>query len=187
MRKGNSGFIVLMLAAVAVLSYLLLTTMANADVDARNKQVLVDTFRDLVRYALLKTNRDFVKLGVTPGGFTADALTSSLSARANAGIFAGRTAPPLSALLQKAREPALVFHFYWTASTARQPLEAAFALSYEPEDDLKVRLLWLGLSERIPISPSAGVIGGLKPLEEAVQELLRVLNHGQLAPYPPPA
>jgi hypothetical protein len=85
-------FLVLMLDMLAVVSCLLirLTTMTNTDVDARNEQVLADTFRNLVRYALLKTNCDLVRLGVTPGSFSVDALTSSISARANAGIFSGQ-------------------------------------------------------------------------------------------------
>jgi hypothetical protein len=45
---------------------------ADADPDIGNKQVLVDTFRNLVRYALLKTHRDVVKLGVTPSSFSVD-------------------------------------------------------------------------------------------------------------------
>jgi len=180
----------------------------DADPDIGNKQVLVDTFRDLVRYALLKTHRDVVKLGVTPGSFSVEAINSSLAARANAGIFTEASAPSLKALLEKAREPSLIFHgcthaeadgvmkaegvlltfhFYWEAPNVGEPLEAAFTFSYEPDGDLRVALLWLGLPERIPISPQAGAVGGLKPLEEAVRELLRVLEHGQLAAYPPPS
>ena len=34
------------------------TIQSDGDLDVGNKQVLVDTFRNLVRYALLKTNRD---------------------------------------------------------------------------------------------------------------------------------
>jgi len=158
----------------------------STNADADNKQVLVDTFRNLVRYALLKTNRDLVKLGVTPSGFSLEAMDESLAARANAGIFGERSARSLTRLLEKAHDPSLTFHFYWKAPSAREPLEAAFALSYEPAGDLKARLLWLGLPERVPISPRVGVIDGRKPLEEAVFELLRVLKDGRLAPYPPP-
>ena len=60
------------------------------------------------------------------------------------------------------------------------------ALSYEPDGDLRVRLLWLGLPERIPISPQMPEADEVKPLEEAVSELVRVRNHGQLEPYSPP-
>jgi hypothetical protein len=60
-----------------------------------------------------------------------------------------------------------------------------FALSYEPDGDLEVRLLWLGLPEKIPISRRIGVIEGRRPIEEAVAELLR-FHGGRLAPYPPP-
>ena len=56
----------------------------------------------------------------------------------------------------------------WKVPTAREPLEAAFALSYEPGGHLKARLLWLGLPERIPISPRVGVVDTLKPLAEVV-------------------
>jgi len=185
-RSKQGPALVLALALLAVVSYVLLAIMGNADMDARNKQVLVDTFRNLVRYAFLKTNRDLVRFGVTPGDFSVDALTWSLSARANAGIFAARMAPTLRELLQRAREPDLPFHFYWTASSSREPLEAAFGISYQPDGDLKVRLLWLGLPERIPISPQMGAVNGRKPLEEAVTELVRVRWHGQLVPYPSP-
>jgi hypothetical protein len=58
----------------------------GADLDVGNKQVLVDTFRNLVRYALLKTHRDVMKFGATPGNFSVEALDESLAARANAGI-----------------------------------------------------------------------------------------------------
>jgi hypothetical protein len=148
--------------------------------------VLVDTFRNLVRYALLKTNRDVEKLGVTPGNFSVDAMDESLAARANAGIFGERSALSMTRLLEKAHGPSLTFHFYWKAPASLEPLEAAFGLSYEPDGDLKVRLLWLGLSERVPISPRVGVVDGRKPLEEAVAELLRFIERGRLAPYPPP-
>ena len=151
-----------------------------------NKQVLVDTFRNLVRYALLKTNRDVEKLGVTPGNFSMDAMDESLVARANAGIFGERSALSMTRLLEKAHGPSLTFHFYWKAPASREPLEAAFGLSYEPDGDLKVRLLWLGLPERVPISPRVGVVDGRKPLEEAVAELLRFIERDRLAPYPPP-
>jgi len=159
---------------------------ADVDVELGNKQVLADTFRNLVRYALLKTRRDVVKLGVEPASFSVEAIDESLAAGANAGLFKEHRAPSLKALLAKAREPSLTFHFYWKAPPARQKLEAAFALSYEPDGNLKVLLLWLGLPERVPISPRVGVVGGFKPLEEAVEELLRVRDHGRLAPYPPP-
>ena len=159
-------------------------TRPKADLVLNNKQVLVDTFRNLVRYALLKTNRDVVKLGVTPSNFSVEAMDESLAARANAGIFGERSAPSITRLLEKAHGPSLTFHFYWKVRVAGEPLEAAFGLSYE-DGDLKVRLLWLGLPERVPISPRVGVVDGRKPLEEAVLELLR-FKGGRLASYPPP-
>jgi hypothetical protein len=159
---------------------------ANADLDVGNKQVLVETFCNLVHYALRKTNRDALKLGVTPGSFSVEAMDESLAAHSNAGIFEKQGAPSLKTLLKKAHEPSMTFHFYWRAPNAREPLEAAFVLSYQPDGDLETRLLWLGLPERVPISPRVGVIDGRKPLEEAVTELLRVLKDGRIAPYPPP-
>jgi hypothetical protein len=158
-------------------------TQSDADPEVGNKLVLADTFRNLVRYALLKTYRDVTKFGVTPVYFSVEAMDESLAARPNAEIFGGG-APSLKTLLKKARGPSLSFHFYWRAPASREPLEAAFDLSYE-DGDLKVRLLWLGLPERIPISPRIGVLDGRKPLEEAVIELLR-FKGGRLAPYPPP-
>ncbi len=158
---------------------------SDADLVASNKQVLVNSFRDLVRYAMLKTYRDLAKFGVTPGNFTVEAMDESLAAPANAGISGERSALSVTRLLEKARGPSLTFHFYWKAPAAREPLEAAFGLSYEPDGDLKVRLLWLGLPERVPISPRLGVVDGRKPLEEAVMQLLR-FHRGRLVPYPPP-
>ncbi len=186
MLRGFIMWVSFVLAIVVVVAYWLLTTMANPDVEARNKQVLVDTFYHLVCFPLLRSYRDLEMLGVTQGSFSVDALNSSLSARANAEIFAGHMTPTIKMLLQKARKPDLIFHFYWTLPTAREPLEGVFGISYVPSGDLKVRLLWLGLPERIPISPQAGVIDGRKPLEESVHTLVRVLKHGQLEPYPPP-
>jgi len=159
---------------------------SDADLDVGNKQVLVDTFRNLVRYVLLKTNRDVAKLGVTASNFSGEAMNESLASRSNAEIFGERGVPSLRRLLEKAHGPSLTFHFYWKTPAARDPLEAAFDLSYEPDGDLKVRLLWLGLPEQVPISPRVGVVDGRKPFEEAVAELLRVHGDGRLAPYPSP-
>lgn len=159
-------------------------TPSDACPEVGNKQVLVDTFRNLVRYALLKTNRDVERLRVTPGSFSVEAMDESFAARPNAEIF-GRGAQSVKRLLEKAHGPSLTFHFYWKAPASREQLEAVFGLSYEPDGDLKVRLLWLGLPERVPISPRVGVIDGRKPLEEAVAELLR-FHQGRLSPYPPP-
>lgn len=160
-------------------------TTSDAETDAGNKQVLVDTFRNLVRYALLKTKRDAVKLGVIPDSFSVVAMNESLAARANAAIGGELGSLSLALLLEKACEPSLTFHFYWRALDVREPLTAAFGLSCKPDGDLEVRLLWLGLPEQIPISTRIGVIDGRKPLEEAVAELLR-FQEGRLTPYPPP-
>jgi len=121
---------------------------------------------------------------VTPSNFSVEAIDESLAASSNAEIFGERVAPSLKRLLEKAHEPSLTFHFYWKAPVAQEPLEAAFGFSYEPDGDLKVRLLWFGLPERVPISPLVGIVEGRKPLEEAVQLLLR-FRRGRLAPYPP--
>ncbi len=154
------------------------------DPEVGSKQVLVDTFRNLVRYAMLKTCRDVTKFGVTSDHFSVEAMDKSLATPPNTNIF-GRGAPSTAKLLKKARGPSLTFNFYWKAPASREPLEAAFGLWYD-DGDLKVRLLWLGLPERVPISPSVGVLDGRKPLQEAVQELLRFTKEGRLAPYPPP-
>ena len=155
-----------------------------ADPNVNDKQVLADTFRNLVRYALLKTNRDVEKLGVTPGNFSVEAMDKSLAASANTGILGEGSARSIKRLLKKAHGQSLAFYFYWKAPVAREPLEAAFGLSDE-DGDLKVRLLWLGLPERVPISPRLEVVDGRKPFEEAVFELLR-FEKGRLSPYPPP-
>jgi len=161
-------------------------TKSDVDLDAGNKQVLVDTFRNLVRYALLKTNRDVAKIGVTPDNFSVKAMEESLAARSNTGIFGEHSSVSIKKLLDKAHGPSLTFHFYWEAPTTRESLEATFGLSCEPDGDLKVRLLWLGLPEKVPISPCVGVVDSRKPLEEAVTELLRFHRDGRLVPYPPP-
>jgi len=160
-------------------------TQPAADPVVNNKQVLVDTFRDLVRYAMLKTHRDVTKFGVTPNSFSVEAMDKSLAAPANAAISGERGILSMPKLLKKAHEPSLTFYFYWQAPVAQEPLEAAFGLSYEPDGDLKARLLWLGLPERVPISPLVGVVEGRKPLEEAVQTLL-LFRKGRLTPYPSP-
>jgi len=159
-------------------------TEPTADPNVSNKQVLVDTFRNLVRFALLKTHRDVENLGVTPSNFSVEAMDESLAACASTGILGEKSARSLTNLLKKARRQSLTFHFYWRAPVAREPLEAAFDLSYE-DGDVKVRVLWLALPERVPISPRLEAVDGRKPLEEAVFELLR-FEKGRLAPYPPP-
>lgn len=156
-----------------------------ADPVVSNKQVLADTFRNLVRYALLKTKRDVEKLGVKPSNFSVKAMDESLAAHSNAEIF-GKGAMSLTRLLEKAHEQSLTFHFFWNAPASREPLGATFGFSYEPDGDLKVMLLWLDLPEQIPISPRVGVVDGHRPLDEAVAELLRFHGDGRLAPYPPP-
>lgn len=161
-------------------------TQAATDPVISNKQVLADTYRNLVRYAMLKTHRDVIKFGVTPDNFSVEAMDKSLSAPANAEIFGKRSAASVTNLLKEAHKPSLIFHFYWKSPAAREPLEAAFGLSYERDGDLEVRLLWLCLPERIPISPRESMVDGRKPLEEAVTELLRFIEKGRLAPYPPP-
>ncbi len=80
-------------------------TQPDADPDVGNKQVLADTFRDLVRYAMLKTYRDAVKFGVTPGNFSVEAMGESLANRANAEVSEDRGAVSLTRLLKKAHEP----------------------------------------------------------------------------------
>jgi hypothetical protein len=160
-------------------------TTSDAETDAASKQVLVDTFRNLVRYALLKTKRDGVTLGVAPESFSVEAMDESLAARSNAAISGEQGAQSLTRLLEKAHGPALTFYFYWKAPAIREPLTAVFGLSYKTDGDLEVRLLWLGLPEQIPISPRIGVINGRRPLEEAVAELLR-FQGDRLTPYSPP-
>jgi hypothetical protein len=161
-------------------------TKSDNALDAGNKQVLLDTFRNLVRYALLKTNREVGKLGVTQENFSVEAMDKSLTALSNTGIFGEQGVVSISRLLEKAHGPSLSFHFCWKVRGAREPLEAAFGLSYEPDGDLKVMLLWLGLPEHVPVSPRAGIIEGRTPLKEAVTELLRFHGDGRLTPYPSP-
>ena len=157
--------------------------MKKSDLETINKQVLADTFRNLVRYALRKTGRDTNILGVTESNFTVAAVDESFAASINSSISGKQGIPTVSTLIKKARQQPLTFHFYWRVAEGRS-LQAAFDLSYE-DADLKVRLLWLGLPELVPISPRVGVIDGRKPLEEAVIELL-IVKRGRLSAYPPP-
>jgi hypothetical protein len=145
-------------------------------VEAENRQVLADTFRSLVRYPLSKRAADPEKLGVIPGNFSVKAVDSSLAA-------AAMELASLETVLRKAREGPVTFHFHWNAPERRA---AAFALSWEPDGDLKVRLLWMDLPERIPVARSAAFPGGPNPIEEAVTELLRVDAAGRLTRYPKP-
>jgi hypothetical protein len=158
---------------------------ADTGLDTDNEQVLADTFRNLVRYALLKTRRNVTELGITPASFSREAMSESLIHPSNAEIFE-KSAPSVKRLLEKAHGSPSKFHFFWKASVVRDMLEAELSLSYEQNGDLKVRLLMMALPEPIPVSPQAGIIDGRKPFEEAVQELLRVSESGRLAPYPPP-
>jgi hypothetical protein len=158
--------------------------MSDADLDVGSKQALASSFRDLARYALRKTKRDERMLGVRPEYFTVVAIEESLAAEANAGIF-GSGAPSLKALLAKAKRSPITFLFHWTAHGV--PRRAAFELSYAESDwGVKVRLLWLGLPEKVPVAPRVGIIDGRQPLEEAVFQLLRVGDDGGIEPYPPP-
>ncbi len=159
---------------------------ADPETEVGNKQVLADVFRNLARYALLKTKRDVVRLGVTPDKFSVEAVDKSLAAPSNAGFLGEENALSLAGLLERAYLRSFTFHFYWEAAVAPEGLEAAFELSYEPDGDLKVRVLWLCVPELIPISPRVGVVDGRRPLEEAVTELVRVTERGRLSPYPAP-
>jgi hypothetical protein len=150
-----------------------------------NKQVLVDTFRNLVRYALRKTGRNASTFGVTPDTFSIEAMDKSLASGSNAAISGGNSSLSMTELLAKAHGPFLTFRFYWEAPAGVNSFTAAFGLSYEPDGDLAVRLLWLALPEQIPISRRVGVVDARRPLEEAVMELLR-FDEGRLVPYPPP-
>ncbi len=158
-------------------------TSTRSDLDTGNKQVLADTFRNLVRYALQKTRRDANLFGVTVSNFTVAAVDGSLAASTNATISGERDMPTVATLIKKAHRHSLTFHFYWRVTEDRS-LQAAFDFSYE-DGDLNIRLLWLRLPDLVPISPRVGVIDGRKPLEEAVAELL-IVKRGRLSAYPPP-
>jgi hypothetical protein len=156
----------------------------TTSIEAQNRQIVADCFRGLVRYGLLKTHRNVEKLGASAACFTPQAMAESLVSSANAAIFGGRE-PSVAVLMERAHDPTLTFCFTWKAPDAKVPYEAGFGLEYE-DDDLKVRLLWLDLPERVPISPRLEPVEGRRPLQEAVIELLRVFDDSRMAPYPPP-
>ncbi len=158
--------------------------MSDADLDVGSKQALVTSFEELARCAVRMTNRDPRRLGVLPEHFTVQALEESVVAEANARLF--HPGPPSpKALLAKARRSPTTFLFLWRAPGFPEPLQAAFELSFERRG-LRNRLLWLGLPEKVPISPRVGIIDGRVPLEEAVTEVLRVRPDGGIEQYPPP-
>lgn len=159
--------------------------MRDAELDVGSKQALVRSFEDLARYTLRKTGRDPLRFGVLPEQFTVKALEESLAADANGRIF-GSGGPSLKALLAEANRSPTTFLFQWMAPGFPELLQAAFELSYE-EGDVKNRLLWLGLPEKVPVAARIGIIDGRQPLEEAVTELLRVRKDGGIEQYPPPA
>jgi hypothetical protein len=159
--------------------------LASDLLERHKKQVLVETFCNLVRYALRKTGRDGDER-FSVSGLSTEALDASLSAGDNAMLFGNRVKPSLKELLERARERSLTLHFCWNTPAKHVTLKGAFELSYEPDGDLKVRLLWLDIPERVPISPKVAPVGELEPLEEAVAELLRAMEDGRLAPYQPP-
>ena len=156
----------------------------QSEKDAGNKQVMAGTFYNLIRYALRKIKRDIDSLGVNSSNFNVAAMDESLAASVNLAISPGNKPLTIAKLIKKARQSPLTFHFHWRPANNPSVLLAAFELSYE-DGDLKVRLLWLGLPEHIPISPRVGVIDGRRPLGEAVTELL-LFKSDRLSPYPPP-
>jgi hypothetical protein len=151
---------------------------AEPDPEVASKQALVDVFRNLARYATRKTRRDAEALGVTAARFTVEALDACLRASAVAST---------AALLERARQGPLELIFAWTARGPGAPLRAGLELSIEPSGDLRARLLWLALPEKVPVAARVGVVDGRKPLPEAVTELLRVRAGERLEPYAPPS
>ena len=141
--------------------------LTGTSLETSNRQVLADTFRDLVRYVFRKTARDPAAAGITPEGFSLGAMEASLAAAANREACESGGAPSLKTLLENARERPATVSFYWSAPGG-ESFDAVFTISFEPDGDLEVRL----------VRP--------QPLQEAVRELLRVLEGGRLAAYPPP-
>ena len=153
-------------------------------IETDNKQVMADTFCNLVRYALRKIKRDADLLGVNSNTFSVASIDDSLTDSGNSATSSGEKLLTITALLKKTRHSSLTFQFYWKAVQSTSPLIATFELSREA-GDLKVRLLWLALPEKYPISPKVGIIDGRQPLEEAITELL-VIKRGHILAYPPP-
>lgn len=163
-------------------------TMSQLNVGRdESKQTLVNSFRNVVRYAMRKMKRDMEAFGVTAASFSTKALDESLASPMNAGIFGDREQQrSLAALLAAVRREPVTFHFAWKASDAPTPHTAAVELSFSRRTDLKIRLLRLALPEKVPVSPRVGVIEGCAPLEEAVFDVIRVHEDGRLEPFPTP-
>ncbi|HAM22838.1 MAG TPA: hypothetical protein DCQ04_11300 [Actinobacteria bacterium] len=153
-----------------------------------SRQVLVNAVRNVVRYAMRKMKRDIEQNGVTPELFTPKAFGENLASPMNDGIFPEQERQrSLGALLDVVRRGPVTFHFAWTAPGASTPHIAVVELLFAGRATLKIRLLWLALPEKIPVSPRIGVIEGRTPLKEAVFDVVRVYEDGRLEAFPHPA
>ena len=153
-----------------------------------SERVLLDAFRNVVRYFMRKTKRDVEQFGVSEVFFTQEALAESFRSPMNAELFVERELQrSLAGLLAAVRRGRVVFQFLWATPDVPEPYVAALELELVRRALLKIRLLWLALPEQIPVSPRIGVINGLEPLKEAVFETLRVHEDGRLEAHQPPS
>lgn len=151
-------------------------------------RVLLEAFRNVVRYFMLKTKRDVEQFGVSEIFFTQEALAESFRSPMNAELFAERDLRhSLAGLLAAVRRGRVVFHFLWAMPDVPEPYVAALELELARRGLLKIRLLWIALPDQIPVSPRIGVVNGLEPLEEAVFETLRIHQDGRLEALQPPS
>lgn len=151
-----------------------------------SKQVLVNALRNVVRYVMRKTKRDIEEYGVKPEFFAPRALDESLASPMNDGMLLQQERS-LGAVLDVARRGPVTFRFSWTAPRASTPHIAVVELFFTRCSTLKIRLLWLELPEKVPVSPRIGVIEGRTPLKEAVFDVVRVYEDGRLEAFPHPA
>ncbi|MBF0234160.1 MAG: hypothetical protein HQK65_14150 [Desulfamplus sp.] len=157
--------------------------MSNND-KHESKVILVNAFRVLVKDAMVALKRSPEKYDITPACFNLAALNKSFSASSNSGIFVGRP-PSLESMLDSVKTTPLCFTFYWDGLKASNHYEAVFDILVD-DGDLKIRLVWLSLPEKVPVSPRVGVIDGRKPIPWAIKILLKVLSNGCLEPYSDP-
>jgi len=149
-----------------------------------SKLILVDAFRALVKDAMVALDRSPEQYGVTPASFDLASLNKSFSAPGNTDLFIGRE-PSLRAILDIVNTGPVRFTFYWNAPKTSEPHEAVFDI-FNADGDLKIRLVWIALPEKVPVSPRVGVIDGRKPVPWAITILLKVLSGGRLEPYADP-
>jgi len=165
-------------------SYIFLVEAEPMNYYTESETVLVNAFRQLIDNALGRIERNPEMYGVTSSIFSVEALKDSFFDPRNKGIFVDDT-PSLNAMLEIVETKPLQFTFFWKSEKDSKQFEAVFDI-FKDRKSLRIRLMWLNLPEKIPISPRVGIIEGRKPIPEAISTILRLFPGGRLESYLPP-